>query len=140
MTSSTLIGHCDQVNNPKICEAVCAFANDLPGHRKTGVVFVGVDDRGHCANLPITDQLLLTHGRPWDWPPDYPAAALEAIWPPLQEELAALVPDGRLVVAEQSGHFIPGDQPEVVIAAIRQVVDAVRDPASWATPDASPVP
>lgn len=44
----------------KICEAVCAFANDLPGHRKTGVVFVGVDDRGLCVNLPITDQLLLT--------------------------------------------------------------------------------
>ena len=87
--------------------------------------------------LPL---VVLTHGIPWDWPPDYPAAALEAIWLPLQEELAALVPDGRLVVAEQSGHFIPGDQPDLVIAAIRQVVDAVRDPASWATPDASPVP
>ena len=37
---------------------------------------------------------------------------------PLQEDLAALVPDGRLVVAEQSGHFIPGDQPDLVIAAI----------------------
>jgi pimeloyl-ACP methyl ester carboxylesterase len=87
--------------------------------------------------LPL---VVLTHGRPWDWPPDYPAADLEAIWLPLQEDLAALVPDGRLVVAEQSGHFIPGDQPEVVITAIRQVVDAVRDPASWATPDASVVP
>jgi pimeloyl-ACP methyl ester carboxylesterase len=87
--------------------------------------------------LPL---VVLTHGRPWDWPPDYPAAALEAIWLPLQEDLAALVPDGRLVVAEQSGHFIPGDQPEVVIDAIRQVVDVVRDPARWAMPDASPVP
>jgi ATP-dependent DNA helicase RecG len=40
-------------------KAICALANDLPGHRKPGVCFVGVDDRGHCAHLQITDQLLL---------------------------------------------------------------------------------
>jgi pimeloyl-ACP methyl ester carboxylesterase len=85
--------------------------------------------------LPL---VVLTHGIPWDWPPDYPAAALEAVWTPLQEQLAALAPDSRLIVAEESGHFIPGDQPDLIIAAIRQVVDAVRDPARWAMPDASP--
>lgn len=41
-------------------KAICALANDLPGHRKPGVCFIGVDDRGRCAQLPITDQLLLT--------------------------------------------------------------------------------
>ena len=45
----------------------------------------------------------------------YPAADLEAVWRPLQEKLAALAPDSRLIVAEQSGHFIPGDQPDLVI-------------------------
>ena len=78
--------------------------------------------------LPL---IVLTHGRPWDWPPGYPADALEAVWLPLQEKLVALVPDGRLVVAEQSGHFISGDQPELVIEAIRQVVEAVRNPGAW---------
>ena len=85
--------------------------------------------------LPL---VVLTHGRPFDWPPGVPAAAVEALWLPLQEDLAALVPGGRLVVAEESGHFIQGDQPELVIAAIQQVVDAVRDPASWATGAATP--
>ena len=75
--------------------------------------------------------VVLTHGLPWDWPAGYPVAELEAIWPPLQEQLAALVPDSRLIVAEQSGHFIPGDQPDLVIAAIQQVVEAVRDPSTW---------
>jgi len=42
----------------KIRKAVCAFANDLPGHRKPGVVFVGVDDNGACSGLPIDDDLL----------------------------------------------------------------------------------
>jgi ATP-dependent DNA helicase RecG len=44
----------------KIRQAICAFANDLPNHRKPGVVFVGVHDDGNCASLPITDELLLT--------------------------------------------------------------------------------
>ena len=30
----------------RIREAVCAFANDLPDHRRSGVVFVGVSDDG----------------------------------------------------------------------------------------------
>jgi hypothetical protein len=59
----------------------------------------------------------------------------------LQEDLAGLVPGARLIVAEHSQHFIPGDQPELVIAAIQQVVDAVRDPSTWtmsaATPESS---
>ena len=43
----------------KIQEAVCAFANDLPDHRHSGVVFVGASDDGEPAGLPITDELLL---------------------------------------------------------------------------------
>lgn len=83
--------------------------------------------------------IVLTHGLPWAWPAGYPVDNLEAVWPPLQAELADLVPDGRLVVAEQSGHFIPGDQPELVILAIEQVVDAVRDPSTWDAMVATPV-
>jgi hypothetical protein len=31
-----------------IRQAICAFANDLPDHRKPGVVFIGVKDNGEC--------------------------------------------------------------------------------------------
>ena len=44
----------------RIRQAVCAFANDLPDHRKPGVVFIGAKDDGSCANLSITDELLRT--------------------------------------------------------------------------------
>ena len=47
-------------NRDRICQAICAFANDLPGHSAAGVIFVGVRDNGQCAGLPITEQLLLT--------------------------------------------------------------------------------
>ena len=43
----------------KICEAICAFANDLPNHQQPGVLFIGVNDDGSCAGLPINDKLLL---------------------------------------------------------------------------------
>ena len=42
----------------KIRKAICAFANDLPDHRLPGVIFIGINDNGSCANLPITDELL----------------------------------------------------------------------------------
>lgn len=41
-------------------EAVCAFANDLPNHRKPGVLFIGLRDDGSPSGIAITDQLLLT--------------------------------------------------------------------------------
>ena len=39
-------------------EAVCAFANDLPDHRRPGIVFIGARDDGSPAGLTVTDELL----------------------------------------------------------------------------------
>ncbi|MGL5927741.1 MAG: RNA-binding domain-containing protein [Dermatophilaceae bacterium] len=43
----------------RVYQAVCAFANDLPGRRSSGVVFIGVRDDGQPSGLTITDNLLL---------------------------------------------------------------------------------
>jgi len=43
----------------RICEAICAFANDLPNHQRPGVLFIGVGNDGSCAHLTVTDELLL---------------------------------------------------------------------------------
>ena len=40
-------------------QAICAFANDLPNHRRPGVIFVGVRDDGAPTGLEINDALLL---------------------------------------------------------------------------------
>ena len=46
-------------NTPeRIREAICAFANDLPDHRKPGLVLVGVKDDTTIGTTPITDELL----------------------------------------------------------------------------------
>lgn len=39
-----------------IRRAMCAFANDLAGHGQPGVIFVGLNDDGTCANFEIRDE------------------------------------------------------------------------------------
>jgi pimeloyl-ACP methyl ester carboxylesterase len=42
-----------------------------------------------------------------------------------------LVPGARQIVATGSGHYVHVQQPELAVDAIRQVVEAVRDPLGW---------
>ena len=55
---SDLVERKESVDQKKIRRNVCAFANDLPGSDRPGVVLVGVRDDGTCASLPIDDDLL----------------------------------------------------------------------------------
>ncbi|MDQ4127821.1 MAG: alpha/beta hydrolase [Actinomycetota bacterium] len=48
---------------------------------------------------------------------------LHEIWQDLQRELANLSSNSAYRVVESSGHFIQRDQPEVVVDAIRRVLD-----------------
>ena len=40
-------------------QAICTFANDLPNHRRAGVIFVGARDDGTPTGLEVNDALLL---------------------------------------------------------------------------------
>ena len=44
----------------------------------------------------------------------------------MQQELMGLSSNSTYVIAEESGHGIQKDQPDLVIKAIRQVVEQVR--------------
>lgn len=45
-------------NTDKFGQAICAFANDLPDHRKAGYLFLGVTDDGKVQGVNVTDELL----------------------------------------------------------------------------------
>ena len=78
------------------------------------------------------------------FPPDphspYPKGS-DAVWPTLsiltQKAQAQLTDDARFVLVPDSGSLIQVEQPAVVIAAIVDVVKAVRDPGTWARGDAA---
>ena len=45
-------------NMDKFCEAICAFANDLPDSRKKGYLLIGAYDDGRLSGLKVDDNLL----------------------------------------------------------------------------------
>ncbi|MES2663337.1 MAG: RNA-binding domain-containing protein, partial [Pseudomonadota bacterium] len=45
-------------NTDKFAQAICAFANDLAGHRLPGYLLIGVKDNGEISGLKVTDELL----------------------------------------------------------------------------------
>lgn len=69
---------------------------------------------------------VLMQGLPYR-PDDYSSPSLAPKYYQLhlemQRNLVGLSPKGRQVIAEKSGHFIHQDQPELVIDAVRQVVE-----------------
>jgi pimeloyl-ACP methyl ester carboxylesterase len=76
--------------------------------------------------LPLT---VITHGIASPPPPaypDWPVAADEALWTTLQNELAALEPGSRHVLAGDSDHDIPLNRPDLVLSTVRDLVARVR--------------
>jgi len=67
---------------------------------------------------------------PAGWPMDVEAQLHDE----LQNDLASLVLNGRRIVAANSGHYVQQTQPDLVVESIRAVVEAVREPETWATP------
>ena len=81
---------------------------------------------------------VLTQGQPFDlspWQPlpaDFPRA-LDNAWHTSQNALATLAPNAKHKIATKSSHYIQVQEPQLVIDAIKQVVEAVRNPATWTT-------
>lgn len=62
--------------------------------------------------------------------PSFTEAENQQLWDELQieqSELTALSSGAKQIMAEESGHYIQLDQPDLVIAAIREMMDTYRD-------------
>ena len=55
--------------------------------------------------------------------PDVTLLEIDTVWNELQQELVALSTNSTHIITEESGHFIQVEQPELVIEAIRSVMD-----------------
>jgi pimeloyl-ACP methyl ester carboxylesterase len=79
---------------------------------------------------------VLTQGQPFDlspWQPlpaDFPGA-LNKAWHAAQDALAILAPNAKHKIATKSSHYVQVQEPQLVIDAIKQVVEAVRNPPRW---------
>jgi len=49
------------------------------------------------------------------------------IWAEMQAEVLKGVPDSKQIITEKSGHFIQGSEPELIVDAIKELVDKYRN-------------
>jgi len=70
--------------------------------------------------------IVLTRGRPGESSPVWPVEAMHQVHTGLQPELLKHSTRSIQRIATDSGHYIQQDEPELVIDAIRQVVDMAR--------------
>ena len=84
---------------------------------------------GSLGTLPVI--VITTGAYLRDAPPDtagqQTGQQLQALWREMHREMAAQSSNAIQISAETSGHFIQREQPEVIVAAIRQMLDAVRE-------------
>lgn len=83
-----------------------------------------------CTSLGNLPLVVITRGRDPNTGEDAPQEILdvwERIWWQLQCEQAALSTNSRHVIAENSGHLINKDEPELIIEEIRRIVSSLRE-------------
>jgi pimeloyl-ACP methyl ester carboxylesterase len=82
-----------------------------------------------AAKVLAVPMVILTRGLPDPPSSIWPSAQIQEIEAELQEETLAFSswPGCRRIIATESGHFIHHDQPDLVIAAIKDVINLVRE-------------
>lgn len=82
-----------------------------------------IAERHSLGNLPM---VVLTAGSGMDGLPKEQAADIGKLWGRMHDEVAALSTVGVNRTVEGAHHYIHGEKPEAVIAAVTEVVEAAR--------------
>lgn len=82
---------------------------------------------GSLGNMPLVVLSQDPEAPQYELPEDVVKPTNEA-WAQMQKELAQLSTRGAQVIAKNSGHYIQLDRPDLVVDAIRKVVNEVRQP------------
>ncbi len=105
--------------------AMLAVRNELMNFRRSA------DQVREHRQLPDVPLVVLTRGIE-QWRNTPRGSEMEALWLELQHTLVSLTTDREHIIAGRSGHYIHLDQPELVNAAIEQVVRRNRgNRVSW---------
>ena len=121
-----LLGLCDEEPEQRAAECNLHTAREGVAELKAFAENASqVTGTGSLGDMPL---VVLSHD------PDKPSADLSAdlakstndAWEKMQEELAHLSTRGTQTIAKNSGHYIQLDRPELVIDAVRGVVDQAR--------------
>jgi pimeloyl-ACP methyl ester carboxylesterase len=121
-----LLGLCEE--DPVQRAAECNFHTARAGDAELKAFPVSAAQAGATGSLGNLPLAVLSHD------PDKPSAELPAglakptneAWEKMQEELARLSTRGTQTIAKSSAHYIQIDRPDVLIDAVRKVVEQAR--------------
>jgi pimeloyl-ACP methyl ester carboxylesterase len=120
--SSTQAGQIDRVLRISKVEYLLASFAEIRDVRLSHAE-VREMDIGNLGDLPI---IVIRHGKTQKQMNADLTEAVEETNRRLQAKVAGQSPNTRLVVAEQSGHSIQADQPELIVQIVTQLVNEIR--------------
>jgi pimeloyl-ACP methyl ester carboxylesterase len=121
-----LLGFCDK--DGAVRAADCNFHSTREGVRELKAISESAAQTAATGSLGDLPLAVLSHD-PDQQEPDLPEDLVKPThdaWQQMQNELAQLSSRSRHVIANQSGHYIQIDRPDLVIEAIHKVVDQAR--------------
>ena len=116
--------------NPQLVPYYAAIQDELASNRKVPSKMRKPGGFGRVGNMPL---VVLAHNKPFTGID----APLEPGWRAGEERLAALSTGGKLVVAMNSGHNIEISEPDLIVTAVKEVLDEARSTQTTG-PKASP--
>jgi len=129
-----LLGFCG--NDAEVRAAECNFHSAREGVAELKAISESAAQTATTGSLG--DMPLIVLSSDPDKPqPDLPEDLVKPTndaWEKMQEELSHLSTRGTQVIAKNSGHYIQLDRPDLVIDAVREVVDQVRQAQSAPEP------
>ncbi|MBP6869273.1 alpha/beta hydrolase [Candidatus Babeliales bacterium] len=132
------------IQSKKIMESyfgIKRLMSDLGVHKiknlrlPTKFVRTDLDERSHFvddaeqlrqAGQSLGDKPLtvISAGKPW---PGAGNDDLNSVWPQLQADLVTKSSRGKQIIAEKSGHRIDVEQPDIIVEAVREMVNEIRN-------------
>jgi len=107
--------------------ALAYFATSLgPMVSERDALPMTFDEAGAYRQLGARPVVVLTHGKPTPDVPKAQAEKFDRVWLGMQKDMATWSSRGTQRTIGDSGHYIPNDDPQAVIAAVRSVVEDVR--------------
>jgi len=107
--------------------ALAYFATSLgPMVSERDALPMTFNEAGAYRNLGARPVVVLTRGKPTSDAPTAQSEKFEQVWREMQKDMATWSSRGVQRTVGDSGHYIANDDPDAVIAAIREVVDKVR--------------
>ncbi len=87
----------------------------------------GLDEVQAAGPLPNVPLVVVTAGVSEGWPPGWDAETFDALRAAQQADLATFTDEGRQVIASTSGHHVPSQEPQTIVAAVEQVLGSIEN-------------